>query len=251
MGIISISACVESLMNRVNHYINELDKQGVLNVENIIEYKYKDLFNLEKIVKVCPRCNKQFIPSYNCRNVQQFCGDDCRYNSTQDTRKVMKQDGRYKKIDNLRKLIYEKKYKYFIIFFTLSIFCNIHISIISLIFIIFYSASRKYKDFSELVNSMLYLILSGILCCLLSGIVIINSINGPFFNEDLSLKFPEFSIGNPFDYFCHFLPRTSLSFYSLYGKNTDICIGAFLIFFTFAYLFNKRIIAKKLFKYLC
>ena len=139
------------------------------------------------------------------------------------------------------KLIYEKKYKYFIIFFTLSIFCNIHISIISLIFIIFYSASRKYKDFSELVNSMLYLILSGILCCLLSGIVIINSINGPFFSEDLSLKFPEFSIGNPFDYFCHFLPRTSLSFYSLYGKNTDICIGAFLIFFTFAYLFNKRI----------
>lgn len=111
MGIISISACVESLMNRVNHYINELDKQGVLNVENIIEYKYKDLFNIQKIVKVCPRCNKQFIPNYNSRNVQQFCGDDCRYNSTQDTRKVMKQDGRYKKIDNLRKLIYEKKYR--------------------------------------------------------------------------------------------------------------------------------------------
>lgn len=111
MGVISASACIGSLMNRVNYYINELDKQGVLFVENIIEYKYKDLFNLEKIVKVCPRCNKQFIPSYNCRNVQQFCGDDCRYNSTQDTRKVMKQDGRYKKIDNLRKLIYEKKYR--------------------------------------------------------------------------------------------------------------------------------------------
>ena len=28
-----------------------------------------------------------------------------------ETKKVMKQDGRYKKIDNLRKLIYEKKYR--------------------------------------------------------------------------------------------------------------------------------------------
>lgn len=111
MGLISISACVESLMNRVNHYINDLDKQGVLHMENIIEYKYKDLFNLSKVVKVCPRCNKQFIPNYNSRNTQMYCGDDCRYNSTQETRKELHFDDRYRKIDNLRKLIYEKKYR--------------------------------------------------------------------------------------------------------------------------------------------
>lgn len=111
MGLISISACVESLMHRVNHYINDLDKQGVLHMENIIEYKYKDLFNLNKIVKVCPRCNKQFIPNYNSRNTQMYCGDDCRYNSTQETRKELHFDDRYRKIDNLRKLIYEKKYR--------------------------------------------------------------------------------------------------------------------------------------------
>lgn len=111
MGIISISACVESLMNRVNHYINELDKQGVLFVENIIEYKYKDLFDIKKVVKECPRCNKKFIPNYSSRNTQIFCSDDCRYNSTQETRKVYKQDDRYNKIDNLRKLIYERKYR--------------------------------------------------------------------------------------------------------------------------------------------
>lgn len=111
MGLTSVSACVESLMNRVNYYINDLDKQGVLHMENIIEYKYKDLFNVKNIVKVCPRCGKVFVPNYNSRNTQIYCGDDCRYNSTQDTRKELYFDDRYRKIDNLRKLIYEKKYR--------------------------------------------------------------------------------------------------------------------------------------------
>ena len=111
MDLISISAYVETYMNKINYYINELDKQGVLHMENIIEYKYKDLFDLKKIIKVCPRCNKQFVPNYGCRNTQIYCGDDCRYNSTQDTRKELKRDRRYDKIDNLRKLIYERKYR--------------------------------------------------------------------------------------------------------------------------------------------
>ena len=141
----------------------------------------------------------------------------------------------------LDKLIYEKKHLMFIFTFAISIICNIHISIISLIFMFFYIISRKHDSFYNLFNSMIYYILSVIVSCLLSGIVIINSINGSFLKDDLSLKFPTISYDNPFDYFCQFLPRTSLSCYSLYGKTTDICIGAFFIFFIFVYLFNKKI----------
>lgn len=111
MEIEKKSNCIRTLMNKINECVNDLNKDGILYIENIIEYKYKDLFNIEKIIRECHRCNKKFIPKYNTRNTQIYCCDDCRYNSTQETRKVIKQDGRYKKIDRLRKLIYEKRYR--------------------------------------------------------------------------------------------------------------------------------------------
>ena len=98
---------INVLLVGVDKHIKNIE---ALNKQNIYDYKYKDLLNVDQILKVCPRCMKVFVPAYNSKNTQIYCSDDCRYNSTQDTRKELKRDTRYDKIDNLRKLIYERKY---------------------------------------------------------------------------------------------------------------------------------------------
>ena len=70
-----------------------------------------DFLNIDKAIKVCSRCGNIFIPKFGFGNTQQYCSDDCRYNSTKATRKVIKQDEKYHKIDCLRKLIYEQRYR--------------------------------------------------------------------------------------------------------------------------------------------
>lgn len=99
---------INVLLVGVDKHIKNIE---ALNKQNIYDYKYKDLLNVDQILKVCPRCMKVFVPAYNSKNTQIYCSDDCRYNSTQDTRKELKRDTRYDKIDNLRKLIYERKYR--------------------------------------------------------------------------------------------------------------------------------------------
>lgn len=108
MELNSSIKAIQVLVAGIDNHISNLD---VETKDNLLEYKYKDLYNIESLVRVCPRCNKVFIPRYVTKSSQQYCTDDCRYNSTQATRKVLKQDARYKKIDNLRKLIYERKYR--------------------------------------------------------------------------------------------------------------------------------------------
>ena len=99
---------INVLLVGIDKHIKNIE---ALNKQNIYDYKYKDLLNVDQILKVCPRCAKVFVPAYNSKNTQIYCSDDCRYNSTQDTRKELKRDTRYDKIDNLRKLIYERKYR--------------------------------------------------------------------------------------------------------------------------------------------
>lgn len=99
---------IEILVSGIDKHINSLN---IETKDNLLEYKYKDLYDIKSLVRVCSRCNKVFIPKYSAKSTQQFCTDDCRYNSTQATRKQLKQDARYKMIDNLRKLIYERRYR--------------------------------------------------------------------------------------------------------------------------------------------
>ena len=99
---------ISILVSGIDKHINNINAKYK---QNLYDYKYKDLLNMNNIIKICLRCNTEFIPNYNSRNTQVYCSDDCRYNSTQDTRKELKQDSRYDRIDNLRKLIYERKYR--------------------------------------------------------------------------------------------------------------------------------------------
>ena len=99
---------IQVLLVDVDKHIKTL---GVKNISNLYDYKFNDLLHINNIIRVCARCNTEFIPRFGSHGTQIFCGDDCRYNSTQETRKEIKQDPRYKEIDKLRKLIYERRYR--------------------------------------------------------------------------------------------------------------------------------------------
>ena len=87
----------------------ELDKIDISNKERLLKYRLDDLVNLE--LKKCPTCNSLFLPDmYN--NSQKFCSHDCLYRSTKATRKYkISNDIQFRQIDNLRKAIYERKYR--------------------------------------------------------------------------------------------------------------------------------------------
>lgn len=88
-----------------------IDNMDIQYSNNLYEYRLKDFLQLDTIIKHCSRCGKLFAPRLNSMNTQQYCSDDCRYNSTKETRKIIKQDEKYHRIDCLRKLIYERKYR--------------------------------------------------------------------------------------------------------------------------------------------
>lgn len=108
MSIDSSIEAIKLLATGIEKHINSLN---VLYNDNLYEYKLKDFLNIDKAIKVCSRCGNIFIPKFGFGNTQQYCSDDCRYNSTKATRKVIKQDEKYHKIDCLRKLIYEQRYR--------------------------------------------------------------------------------------------------------------------------------------------
>ena len=90
---------IQVLLVDVDKHIKTL---GVKNISNLYDYKFNDLLHIDNIIRVCARCNTEFIPRFGSHGTQVFCGDDCRYNSTQETRREIKQDPRYKEIDKLR-----------------------------------------------------------------------------------------------------------------------------------------------------
>lgn len=79
--------------------------------QNIKEYKYLDLLCLDKYIKTCARCGKQFIPNYNTRNIQIYCDINCRYEATSEKRYNYKLDKYHRPVDLLRKAIYERIYR--------------------------------------------------------------------------------------------------------------------------------------------
>ena len=139
------------------------------------------------------------------------------------------------------KLIVEKKMNLFIITFSISILCNLHISIISLIFILLYYLTREYDSFKTFINRSTRLLISFIISLFTSGFVIINAFNGEHIKRELSLNFPICSSSNIFNSINQFATRTPISYYSFYGNHTDIAMGVGLLTFIFMYLFCKDI----------
>lgn len=99
---------IKLLATGIEKHIDSLDLDKSY---NLYEYRLKDFLQLDTVIRKCTRCGKLFVPKLGSIGIQQYCSDDCRYNSTLETRKIIKQDEKYHKIDSLRKLIYEKKYR--------------------------------------------------------------------------------------------------------------------------------------------
>lgn len=100
---------IEKINKLSTEIINEVNKIELNNKEYLLEYKLKDLIDLQ--IRECISCGKMFI--YHPTNTnQKYCGDNCRYHSTKSTRKKhVTQDAKFRKIDNLRKAIYERRYR--------------------------------------------------------------------------------------------------------------------------------------------
>lgn len=98
---------IKKLLNEIYKNIDDIDMD---NKHNIKEYKLIDLENIDDIVKKCEKCGKLYIPKYYNKVYQKYCSKECLNKSTKEKRYVHNSDERYKVINNLRKLIYEKKY---------------------------------------------------------------------------------------------------------------------------------------------
>jgi len=128
----------------------------------------------------------------------------------------------------------------FTIIFSVSIICNMYISIISFIFLLIYFITRDYKSIQHFIDSLFKFISSLIISLFLSGIVIVNNINSVFIKKEISLDFPFSLIDNPLDKFKQFLTRSTLSVFSLYNSNLDISFGIIFLLLIILSLFNKK-----------
>ena len=79
--------------------------------EYIKDYKLKDIQCIDKLVRKCARCGKDFIPNPNFKKYQKYCDIHCRNQATRDNRYEIKLDERQRPVDLLRKTIYERKYR--------------------------------------------------------------------------------------------------------------------------------------------
>ena len=138
------------------------------------------------------------------------------------------------------KIIYEKKIMTFVIFMSLSVYSNIHISIITIIFIIFYLLTRDYEDISHILSTIKNFVIASILSVLCSGVVIVGSIQGGFFVKDNTLMFPSVLFGNPMNSVRQLLSQSSVSAISMYGTS-DIAVCTLGIFLLICYILQNKI----------
>lgn len=146
----------------------------------------------------------------------------------------------------VEQIINEEKSFVFVIFLSLSIFSNIHISIISLIFVILYTSTRKYDNASCFFKSLFKLLLSIIICAIITSIITINSIQGGFFTQNNSLFFPSVIIDNPLNSVRQMMSQGLVAQISMYGV-ADYSISVLGVLLFFIYIFQPKIsIASKI-----
>ena len=79
--------------------------------EYITNYKVKDLFIIDELLRKCERCGNYFLPNPNFKQYQKYCDIHCRNKATKTHRYELKLDERQRPVDLLRKSIYERKYR--------------------------------------------------------------------------------------------------------------------------------------------
>lgn len=143
-------------------------------------------------------------------------------------------------IMGMDKIINDEKPYVFIISYALSFFFNMHIATIISIFLPLYFISRSFDSISNFVRALINTLLSSLLAIAMAGIILINSIQGTFFREDISILFPNFEYYNPMDSVKQLMSRMPVSMYSFYANHIDISFGILFIFGIILYCFSKN-----------
>lgn len=99
--VVHKSADIEQLI-----YLTELKGK-----DYILDYKLRDLRQIQSLIKKCVRCGEYFIPNPNTKRHQVYCGVICRNQATRINRYIYHLDEFQKPVDLLRKQIYERKYR--------------------------------------------------------------------------------------------------------------------------------------------
>ncbi len=142
-------------------------------------------------------------------------------------------------IMGMDKIINDEKPYVFIIFYALSFFFNMHIATIISIFLPLYFLSRSFDSISTFVRALINTLLSSLLAIAMAGIILINSIQGTFFREDISILFPDFEYYNPMDSVKQLMSRMPVSMYSFYANHIDVSFGILFLFGIILYCFSK------------
>ena len=146
----------------------------------------------------------------------------------------------------LEKLIFENKWKLYVISFTISVFGSIYISIISFIFVLFYFLLSDFKDVSHFFRSLIRKFISDVIILGLSSAIIINAVSGLSFKSEIKKYFPDVFMSTTFwDTFKMTLTGTAPSNILYYGHNIYIACGLISIFMLFLYAFNGNIKIQK------
>ena len=104
--VYQVEETITQLMEVCGKYTN------VKCIENILDYDLRELCNIKEYVKICPKCKSLFVAPYKYKIRQIYCGKECMKSATSaGIKQLKKQDSRYRKIDALRKLIYEREYR--------------------------------------------------------------------------------------------------------------------------------------------
>lgn len=104
--VYQVEDTITQLMKVCSKYAN------VKYIENILDYDLRELCNIKEYVKICPKCKSLFVAPYLYKTRQIYCDKECMKSATSaGIKQLKKQDPRYRKIDALRKLIYEREYR--------------------------------------------------------------------------------------------------------------------------------------------
>lgn len=107
----NIDKSYEVIINWANDIEQMLYLLDIKGKQYIKDYKLKDIQQIDKIIRKCERCGKDFLPNPNFKVYQKYCDIHCRNKSTRDHRYDLKLDERQRPVDLLRKTIYERRYR--------------------------------------------------------------------------------------------------------------------------------------------
>ncbi len=127
----------------------------------------------------------------------------------------------------------------FVIFYSISFYLNLHITLITSMFILLFFLTRDFNNKRHFIESLFSLVRGVIISFLFASPVIINSLHSPLILTNYRTNFPLFHINNPLDYSKQLFPGSGPSVLSLYLNNADLYFCFISILCLFLLLFNK------------